>query len=64
MDLWITTWLYPPAQALQKDLEAATWASQWQHGKHPRVALVGHGMAADLKLLDSMGVVIPAGGWS
>jgi hypothetical protein len=27
----------------------------------PQVALVGHGMAADLKILDTMGVIIPAG---
>lgn len=27
------------------------------------MALVGHGMAADLKILDTMGIVIPVGEW-
>ena len=50
-------------QALQADLEASTWSSLRQLKRAPRVALVGHGMAADLKILDTMGIVIPVGEW-
>ena len=58
------------AKALQKDLEVLTWMKRWKGSPEegggglvapPRVALVGHGMAADLKMLDGMGVVIPPG---
>ncbi len=49
-------------QALQHDLDPATWAEGLGlHDRLPRVALLGHGLAADLKVLGSMGVVIPQG---
>ncbi|GAX86424.1 hypothetical protein CEUSTIGMA_g13834.t1 [Chlamydomonas eustigma] len=59
-------------KALQHDLEPSSWAASLsQYIKTagggggfkilPKVALVGHGMVADLKMLDSMGIVIPEG---
>ncbi|GAX79627.1 hypothetical protein CEUSTIGMA_g7068.t1 [Chlamydomonas eustigma] len=59
-------------KALQHDLEPSSWAASLsQYIKTagggggskilPKVAIVGHGMVADLKMLDSMGIVIPEG---
>ncbi len=35
--------------------------TQTQNSLFPSVALIGHGMACDLKMLDDMGIVIPQG---
>eukprot|EP00955_Chlamydomonas_euryale_P007114 75383-Chlamydomonas_euryale.AAC.1 len=57
------------AAALQAVLQPATWAAriaeqqppQQPQQPLPRVALVGHGMVGDLKMLAAMGVALPPG---
>ncbi|KAG1680358.1 hypothetical protein FOA52_015448 [Chlamydomonas sp. UWO 241] len=56
------------ARALQADMDPGTWVARWQAEgatastqPQPRIALLGHGMSGDLKLLDVMGVLIPPG---